>query len=201
MMLQPQKAGSQRRDLWRQVIATADPNQLRKLLAECSLGSRQAFESLYRTTSGILYAVALRCLGRKDLAEEVVQEAFVRIWHNASGYDANLSQPLTWMVSITRNLAIDQRRKHREVPLNDYLIQALQDHAPQAAEQLSATREANALQRCIELLDGMQKAAITTAYFHGLSCTELAAQLGAPLGSVKSWIRRGMERLRRCLES
>ncbi len=171
------------------------------MLAECSLGSRQSFEALYRTTSGILLAVALRCLGQKDLAEEVVQEAFVRIWHNATDYDTSLSQPLTWMLSITRNLAVDQLRKRREVPVNEFLIQALEDQSPQAAEQLSAARQAMALKRCIETLDDMQKTAITNAYFHGLSCTELAVQMSAPLGSVKSWIRRGMERLRRCLES
>eukprot|EP01132_Coremiostelium_polycephalum_P014896 gene14896-18044_t len=163
---------------WRSPISTHDADQLRQLLAQCSLGNRQAFETLYRSVSPRLHGVALRFMGRKDLAEEVLQESFVRIWYNASRYEAHLSAPMTWMVNITRNLAIDH-----------------------AHEQLDSEREALALNRCLDSLEGMQRQSITVAYFQGLSCSELAEHLAAPLGSVKSWIRRGMERLRRCLES
>jgi RNA polymerase sigma factor (sigma-70 family) len=140
-------------------------------------------------------------MSRRDLAEEVLQESFVRIWHNASRYDANLSAPMTWMINITRNQAIDQLRKHRERPLTDEQAEALFDESPSAHEQLDSQREASALRRCLDTLEGMQRTSIVSAYFHGLSNAELALQLAAPLGSVKSWIRRGMERLRRCLES
>ena len=108
---------------------------------------------------------------------------------------------MTWMVNITRNLAIDQLRKHREQPLADGQQEALLDDGPSADEQLDSEREARALNRCLDSLDGMQRQSISVAYFQGLSCSELAEHLAAPLGSVKSWIRRGMERLRRCLES
>ncbi len=140
-------------------------------------------------------------LGRQDLAEEVLQEAFVRIWYNASRYEAHLAAPMTWMINITRNLAIDQLRKRREQPLADGQQDALLDEGPSAYERLDSEREARALNRCLDTLDGMQRQSITVAYFQGLSCSELAEHLAAPLGSVKSWIRRGMERLRRCLES
>ncbi|MFW0758880.1 RNA polymerase sigma factor [Pseudomonas sp. H11T01] len=186
---------------WRTVISTDDADQLRQLLAQCSLGDRRAFETLYRCVAPRLHGVALRFMGRRDLAEDVLQESFVRIWNNASRYQAHLSAPLTWMINITRNQAIDQLRKHRDRPLSDFEEQALVDEAPSAHELLSSTREASALKRCLENLDGMQRQSITVAYFQGLSCAELAEQLAAPLGSVKSWIRRGMERLRRCLES
>ncbi|NWA39966.1 sigma-70 family RNA polymerase sigma factor [Pseudomonas reactans] len=171
------------------------------MLAQCALGNRQAFETLYRSVSPRLHGVALRFMGRTDLAEEVLQEAFVRIWYNASRYEAHLSAPMTWMVNITRNLAIDQLRKHREQPLADGQQDALVDDAPSAHDQLDHERRAHALNRCLDTLDGMQRRSISVAYFQGLSCSELATQLAAPLGSVKSWIRRGMERLRRCLES
>lgn len=92
-------------------------------------------------------------------------------------------------------------RKHREQPLADGQQEALVDEAPGAHEQLDSQRDARALSRCLDTLDGMQRQSITVAYFQGLSCMELAEHLAAPLGSVKSWIRRGMERLRRCLES
>jgi RNA polymerase sigma-70 factor (ECF subfamily) len=186
---------------WRVVISIADTDQLRQLLAQCSLGDRRAFETLYRSVGPRLHGVALRFMGRTDLAEEVLQESFVRIWNNASRYEAHLSAPLTWMINITRNQAIDQLRKHRDRPLTDLEQDTLPDESPSAHDQLNSAREANALNRCLETLDGMQRQSITVAYFQGLSCAELAEHLAAPLGTVKSWIRRGLERLRRCLES
>lgn len=186
---------------WRTLISTADAEPLRQLLAQCSLGDRRAFETLYRSVAPRLHGVALRFMGRSDLAEEVLQESFVRIWNNASRYQAHLSAPMTWMINITRNQAIDQLRKHRERRLSELEEQALVDEAPSAHERLSTDREASALIRCLDTLEGMQRQSITVAYFQGLSCSELADHLSAPLGSVKSWIRRGMERLRRCLES
>ena len=185
----------------RTAILTANTDYLEKLLAQCSLGNRRAFETLYRSVAPRLYSVALRCMGRSDLAEEVVQESFVRIWHNASRYEAHLSAPLTWMINITRNLAIDQLRKHRELPLSDLQQDAVADDTPGADEQLDSARSSRALNHCLEQLDGLQRQTITIAYFHGFSASELATQLAAPLGTVKSSIRRGMERLRRCLES
>lgn len=140
-------------------------------------------------------------MGRRDLAEDVLQEAFVRIWNSAAQYDANLSAPMTWMISITRNKAIDQLRKHHEEPLTDEQAHALFDETPSAQEQLESHRDNHALQRCLDTLENMQRQSIITAYFHGASHSELTTQLAAPLGTIKSWIRRGMERLRRCLES
>jgi len=186
---------------WRTAISIADADQLRQLLAQCSLGDRRAFETLYRSVGPRLHGVALRLMGRPDLAEEVLQESFVRIWNNASRYEPHLSAPLTWMINITRHQAIDQLRKHRDRPLSDLEEQALVDPTPSAHEQLISAREANALKRCLDSLEGMQRQSITIAYFQGMSGSELAEHLAAPLGSVKSWIRRGMERLRRCLES
>lgn len=190
-----------RRRAWRSPITDDHTDPLRPLLAQCALGNRRAFETLYRSVSPRLHGVALRFMGRPDLAEEVLQEAFVRIWYNASRYEAHLSAPMTWMVNITRNLAIDQLRKHREQPLAEGQQDALVDDAPSAHAQLDRERDARALNRCLDTLDDRQRQSISVAYFQGLSCSELADHLAAPLGSVKSWIRRGMERLRRCLES
>ncbi|MCM2364036.1 sigma-70 family RNA polymerase sigma factor [Pseudomonas sp. SR18] len=190
-----------RKRAWRSPITLTDADPLRPLLAQCALGNRQAFETLYRTVSPRLHGVAMRFMGRQDLAEEVLQEAFIRIWYNASRYEAHLAAPMTWMINITRNLAIDQLRKRREQPLADGQEDALLDESPSAHDLLDSERDARALNRCLDTLDGMQRQSITAAYFQGLSCSELAEHLAAPLGSVKSWIRRGMERLRRCLES
>ena len=146
--------------VWRTVISIADTDQLRQLLAQCSLGDRRAFEMLYRSVGPRLHGVALRFMGRPDLAEEVLQESFVRIWNNASRYEANLSAPLTWMINITRNQAIDQLRKHRDRPLTDLEEQALVDESPSAHEQLTRAREANALNRCLESLEAMQPCSV-----------------------------------------
>jgi len=131
----------------------------------------------------------------------VLQEAFIRIWYNASRYEAHLAAPMTGIINTTRNPANDQLRKRREQPLADGQEDAVLDESPSAHDLLDSERDARALNPCLDTLDGMQRQSITAAYFQGLSCSELAEHLAAPLGSVKSWIRRGMERLRRCLES
>ncbi|MFL9922929.1 sigma-70 family RNA polymerase sigma factor [Herbaspirillum lusitanum] len=184
-------------------IKATDPTQLQQLLAECALGNQRSFETLYRSVSGQLYAVALKSLRREDWAEEVLQESFIRIWHNAGRYDVNLSAPMTWMINITRNLAIDQLRRHHEQPLPDedspYALEP-QDERPGPLDQSVTAQENAALNRCLDTLEGKQRQSIIIAYFQGISYSDLAQQMQAPLGSVKSWIRRGMERLRTCLE-
>ncbi|WPP00310.1 sigma-70 family RNA polymerase sigma factor [Pseudomonas sp. HR96] len=183
------------------MISPAENDEHRQLLGACAQGDRRAFERLYHSVGPRLHGVALRCVTRRALAEEVVQESFVRIWHNAARYDETLSAPLTWMINITRHLAIDLLRKRQEEPLAEQQLETLMDDAPSAFDQLNGDRDTAALNRCLETLEGMQRQSILTAYFHGLSNAELAEHLAAPLGSIKSWIRRGMERLRRCLES
>jgi len=162
----------------RTIILISDAEYLKKLLAQCALGNCRAFETLYRSVAPRLQNVALQCMSRRDLAEQVVQESFVRIWRDASRYDPHLSTPLTWMIAITRDQAIEQLRIYRELPEADL------QQPP-----------------CLEQLDSMQRQTITTAYFYGRSASELAVQLAAPLGSVKTWLRRGMERLRGGLEA
>ncbi|MFJ3047035.1 sigma-70 family RNA polymerase sigma factor [Herbaspirillum chlorophenolicum] len=188
----------------RVVIPAPDSTQLQQFLAECALGNRRSFEALYRCVSPQLYAVALKSLRRSDWAEEIVQESFIRIWHNAGRYDFNLSAPLTWMINITRNLAIDQLRRHHEETLPENGAGSADERADSAAgpfELAASSQEKAALNRCLDTLDGAQRQSIAIAYFQGISYAELAEQMLVPLGSVKSWIRRGMERLRKCLES
>ena len=186
---------------WRITISTADADSLSQLLAQCSLGDRRAFETLYRSAAPRLHGVALHFMGNKALAEDVLQESFVRIWNNASRYQPQVSTPMSWMINITRHQAIDQRRKHRDRRLTDQEQQAPVDNPPSTHEPLSSDREARALNRCLDTLDVQQRLSISAAYFQGLTCSELAEHLAAPPDSVKSSVRRGMERLRRCLES
>ncbi|TMH59156.1 MAG: sigma-70 family RNA polymerase sigma factor [Betaproteobacteria bacterium] len=177
--------------------------RLTDLLARTALADQRAFAELYRTTSAHLYAVALRILRDTGAAEEVLQESFVNIWHHAGSYVAAKSQPLTWLTSVVRNRCLDQlrRREVQTVTMDDEdegLAIAAEDPTP--LEMLLSGADARAVGACVEALEQGQKQAIALAFFQGLSHSELAHHLREPLGTVKSWIRRGLERLRACLD-
>ncbi|HZI83109.1 MAG TPA: sigma-70 family RNA polymerase sigma factor [Casimicrobiaceae bacterium] len=177
--------------------------RLMELLARTALSDQRAFAELYRATSAHLYAVALRILREQPAAEEALQESFVNIWHHARSYVATKSQPLTWLTSIVRNRCLDQlrRRAVETVTMDDEdegMAIATEDPGP--LEALLAGADARAVGRCVDALEAGQKQAIALAFFQGLSHAELARHLRQPLGTVKSWIRRGLERLRTCLD-
>ena len=177
--------------------------RLMELLARTAMADQRAFAELYRMTSSHLYAVALRVLRDAGAAEEVLQESFVNIWHHAGSYVAAKSQPLTWLTSIVRNRCLDQlrRREVQTVTMDDEeegLAIAAEDPTP--LEMLLSGADARAVGACVDALEQGQKQAIALAFFQGLSHSELAHHLREPLGTVKSWIRRGLERLRACLD-
>ena len=177
--------------------------RLTDLLARTALADQRAFAELYRMTSAHLHAVALRTLRDAGAAEEVLQESFVNIWHHAGSYVAAKSQPLTWLTSVVRNRCLDQlrRREVQTVTMDDEdegLAIAAEDPTP--LEMLLSGADARAVGACVEALEQGQKQAIALAFFQGLSHSELAHHLREPLGTVKSWIRRGLERLRACLD-
>jgi RNA polymerase sigma-70 factor, ECF subfamily len=178
--------------------------RLMELLARTALADQQAFAELYRLTSAHLYAVALRILREAGAAEEVLQESFVNVWHHAGSYVAAKSQPLTWLTSIVRNRCLDQlrRREVETVTMDDDEGGAtIAAGDPSPLELLLSGADARAVGACVEGLEAGQKQAIALAFFQGLSHSELAQHLREPLGTVKSWIRRGLERLRACLDA
>ena len=177
--------------------------RLMELLARTALADQRAFAELYRLTSSHLYAVALRIVRDAAAAEEILQESFVNVWHHAGSYVAAKSQPLTWLTSIVRNRCLDQLRRHEieTVTMDDEeegVMIAAEDPSP--LEMLLSGADARAVGACVETLESGQKQAIALAFFQGLSHSELATHLRQPLGTVKSWIRRGLERLRACLD-
>ena len=176
--------------------------ELARLMAQCALKNQRAFGDLYQLTSAKLYGVALRILRRQDWAEEVLQECYVNIWNHAGDYAVAKSAPLTWMTSIVRNRCLDWlRRPHVEATGEEYdiAVGAWQDDAPGPMESLLAASDAAALARCLQQLESKQRQSITLAFFHGLSHSELASHMQQPLGTVKTWVRRGLERLKVCL--
>jgi RNA polymerase sigma-70 factor, ECF subfamily len=182
--------------------------QLAALLSRIALGDQRAFADLYRQAGAHLYGVALRIVRDGPLAEEILQEAFVSVWHHAGTYDAAKSQPITWLTSIVRNRCLDQLRKRdldtvtlsRDAEDDSPAWDAPSD-GPTPIELLLAGADARAVRDCIDGLDAGPKQAIALAFFQGLSHGELAAHLREPLGTVKSWVRRGLERLRGCLDA
>jgi RNA polymerase sigma-70 factor (ECF subfamily) len=176
--------------------------RLAELLAQAALKNQRAFADLYQLTAAKLFGVALRILRRQDWAEEVLQECYVNIWSHAGDYAVQKSAPLTWMTSIVRNRCLDWlRRPQQEATGDEYDIaaEAWQDDAPGPMESLLASSEAAALTRCMQELDAKQRQSIMLAFFHGLSHSELASHMKQPLGTVKTWVRRGLERLKMCL--
>lgn len=184
----------------------ASPNELATrlagLLAQSALKNQRAFAELYSLTSAKLYGVALRILRRQDWAEEVLQECYVNIWSHAGNYAVQKSAPLTWMTSIVRNRCLDWLRRPRHEATGeeyDIAVEAWQDDGPGPLDSLLSSSDAAALARCLQQLEAKQRQSIMLAFFNGLSHSELASHLKQPLGTVKTWVRRGLERLKGCL--
>jgi RNA polymerase sigma-70 factor (ECF subfamily) len=172
---------------------------LEDLLARSAQGDRAAFQRLYQASAAKLHGVALRILRRGDWAEEVLQECYVSIWTRAGDYRAGLSAPMTWMTSIVRNRCLDWlRRPAPEVAVETF--EELESGSPGPLAELERAKDAQALARCLGGLDARQRQAIALAFYDGLSHAELASHLRQPLGTVKTWVRRGLLRLKSCLE-
>ncbi len=177
---------------------------LSNLLARSALRDQRAFAELYRCAAAKLFAVALRITRRRDWAEEVLQESFVNIWNNATAYSPAKSAPMTWMTAIVRNRALDWLRRPREVELGEEQearMAAIVDDSPGPEAMITQYREAAALADCMKRLTPDQQKSITLAFFQGLSHGELAIQLRKPLGTVKTWVRRGLDQLKICLDT
>ena len=178
---------------------------LKSLLAATAGKDAAAFRSLYEATSAKLFAFALRILIKRELAEEVLQESFVNIWNNASSYQSSLAAPMTWMTTIVRNKAFDLLRwldDDVEIDADTFdkeVIDALESTSPTPVESLQMSGDAKALARCLSKLEGLHRQAIALAFYHDLSHSEVAEQMKLPIGTVKTWIRRGLEKLRLCL--
>lgn len=174
------------------------------LLAACGREDRQAFARLYRLTSPKLYAVLLRILRQEAAAQDVLQEVYISVWRRAGHYHFDRGAPLTWLISIARNRTLDRLRRDRHErradPDPERRLAATVDEAADVEGELSGSEEARVLRECMEHLSEQQRWSLRLAFFEGLTHAELAERLQVPLGSVKTWIRRGMMAVRRCLD-
>ncbi|HET7175415.1 MAG TPA: sigma-70 family RNA polymerase sigma factor [Gammaproteobacteria bacterium] len=183
--------------------------RLADLLHACAQGRQAAFQELYGQVSPQLFSILLRILKRKDLAEEALQDALLSVWRNAGSYSAEKGAPMTWLVSICRYRALDMlRRERREVSLEPALATAEDETAETAGladgvadPELISKAEERALEECMQRLNDGQQTSLRLAYVDGCTHEEIAARLKSPIGTIKSWVRRGLESLKRCLEA
>ena len=172
------------------------------LLAAVAKGDQAAFERLYQATRAKLYGVALRILRRADLADEVIQEAYLKIWNAAGQFDPALASPITWMVAIARNRAIDLVRKKSEISIEEepeVLEVAAENPHPLAKREMS--EELKRLIACMGGLDEERRRLVLLAYYSGWSRDQLAAKFDKPVNTIKTWLRRSLAEIRECLET
>lgn len=183
-----------------------EENDLARLLSRTALRDRGAFERLYRLTCAHLLGVAFRISRNTDRAEEVLQDAYMNIWHNAASYNPSVAQPMTWLINIVRNKAIDALRSGQTEtrltqPLDDEALQVAGDALLEPPQWLDASLAQARIDACMSSLSPQQRQALALAYYRGLAHPDIAQTLGAPLGTAKAWVRRGLDKFKSCLQA
>lgn len=178
----------------------ASSSEISKLLARVAGGDRQAFAQLYDATAPKLYGIILRILRRRDEADEVVQDVYVKIWQRAGDFDPARASPITWMASIARNRALDEARRSRVATVSDDgILDRVPDPARSALGAVEAGEERRRLEICLDRLEGDRGSLVRLAYLDGLSRQDLADRFGQPVGTIKTWLHRSLKQLRDCL--
>lgn len=179
--------------------------ELIALLDRVARADEAALKELYGLTSSKLYGVAVRVVSNRNWAEDVLQEAFLNIWRVAGDYKASLSPPMAWMCLIVRSRGLDFLRRRTTgradaaLELDDVMSETVEGDSPNPMDTALAGEQAWALHQCLNQLENKQREVVSLAYLRDLSHGELAEQLKLPLGTVKTWIRRGLEQLRACM--
>jgi RNA polymerase sigma factor (sigma-70 family) len=180
--------------------ATFDP--LTELMPRIAAGDRAALRQLYQATSAKLFGVCLRILSNRDESEDVLQEVYITIWRRADRFEAGRASVMTWISTIARSRSMARLRARGPLAYAEPVEELeIDDGRPRADVLLEAAQDGEALGKCLSELDERTEKVIRTAFFEGVTYDALAARMDAPLGTVKSWIRRGLAKLKGCLES
>lgn len=171
------------------------------LIERTADADRAAFRALYSAASAKLFGVAIRILQDRSEAEDAVQDVFTRIWLNARRFDRTKARGMTWAIAVVRNLAIDRLRARPAPADSDDALTTLRDPKPGAEATMIARGEAGRITDCFGTLEPARADAIRGAYLNGLSYEQLAARHSVPLNTMRSWLRRGLLRLKECLEA
>jgi RNA polymerase sigma factor (sigma-70 family) len=186
-------------------MAENPDEQLMTLIDRVAERDESALKALYDLTSGKLYGLSMRVVRNNEWAEDALQDTFLQIWRNAPDYRASLSPPMAWLGLIVRSRSLDllRRRKAAREHLTDEIDEAMADtmegDSPNPMDTSLASQQAWALHQCLGKLENKQREVVSLAYLRDLSHGELAEQLKLPLGTVKTWIRRGLDQLRTCM--
>lgn len=176
---------------------TENDNEIEGLISKIARGCESALSKLYDKTSGLVYGLIRKMLSENEEAEEVALDVYMQIWNNAVTYKSDKSKPLTWIMMMTRSRSIDKlrsgsKRRTLEKPLYDSVLDTSNNPESDSLESQNKVIIKNALSQ----LNDNERTAIELAYFHGYTQSEIAAEMNHPLGTVKSWIRIGMKKLR-----
>ena len=177
------------------------PKDIENWIAKMALGNRGSFELPYDATSAKLFGITLRVLKDRAEAEDTLQDAYVKIWRNAGKYQVNGLSPMSWLITIARNAAIDRLRKRGSGEVNGApaLMEAVADSAPGLADIVEQRSEMEKLSFCLSELDGGHSEAVRGAYLDGKTYAELAQEADVPLNTMRTWLRRSLIKLRECL--
>jgi len=180
--------------------ADIDEKDLDRLIARIALRDRVAFARLYSLTCAKLFGISLRILRDRPEAEEALQEVYVRVWLRAGQYASSRARPMTWLISIARNHAIDLVRSRGLPRAGLDEAEAIADPAPDPEAQVASQSERRRIDACLGELEAERARAVRAAYVEGYSYEELATRFGVPLNTMRTWLRRSLLRLRECLE-
>ncbi|MDM7948520.1 sigma-70 family RNA polymerase sigma factor [Hydrogenophaga sp.] len=186
-------------------MADIQDAELMALIERVAAQDQTALKTLYGLTSGKLYGLALRVVRSHEWAEDALQDTFLQVWRTAPDYRASLSPPMAWLGLMVRSRSLDLLRKrktereHLTDEIDEAMAETLEGDSPNPMDTSLASQQARALQKCLSQLDNKQREVVSLAYLRDLSHGELAQQLKLPLGTVKTWIRRGLDQLRTCM--
>ena len=168
------------------------------LISAIRSGNQDAMAELYDRYSGVVYAVALRVLGETTAAEDILQEVFMQLWRNPGAFDSGRGNLAPWLAVIARNRAVDMLRKRRpQTEMTETVVSV----EPDMAGDADRGRAVEKVRAVLKEMPAPQRSALEMAYFEGYSHSEISEKTGEPLGTIKSWVRRGLGRLKRCLDS
>ena len=183
-------------------MSETNANSLETLLAQVAMGNRGAFNTLYRSTTNRLFGICLRVLTQRSEAEDALQDVYTAVWRKAAQFDATKASASAWLAMIARNKAIDRLRSMpaQQARGSLELVENVEDTAASLPQQVQTASDRARLEHCLQRLEPRRRSLIRAAFFDGLTYEELSAKIEAPLGSIKSWIRRGLLQLRECLD-
>jgi RNA polymerase sigma-70 factor (ECF subfamily) len=171
------------------------------MLQACAKGDRTALHGLYAGTAPQLFGLALSILRSRELAEDIMQDSFVSVWRYAHSFDPSRGSAMAWLARIVRNRCIDHlRQRGREVPLDPEFMQRWEDPTSSPADLAALSQDARRLWECLDQLEESPRKILLLVYYEGMTYNEAADRVGAPLGTVKSWVRRSLVRLKGCME-